>query len=67
MRLLDSVEEPLKLVDPPYLPPAERAESLYTLVLDLDETLVHYQEVCGGSRRWTTTTKFSSDPGLKSS
>jgi len=36
-----------KTVDAPYLealPPKEQAKT-YTLVMDLDETLVHYEEV----------------------
>jgi len=45
LNLLDSVEEPLKVVDPPYLPPVSNTESPYTLVLDLDETLIHFAEV----------------------
>ena len=36
--------EPLPLVEAPYLPPIKDA-SRFTLVLDLDETLVHYFEV----------------------
>lgn len=36
--------EPLPLVDAPYLPPVKDPNT-YTLVLDLDETLVHYFEV----------------------
>ena len=44
LQMCESVEEPLKLVDPPYLPTASEI-NLYTLVLDLDETLVHYAEV----------------------
>jgi hypothetical protein len=35
--------EPLPLVEAPYLPPIK--DKVYTLVLDLDETLVHYFEV----------------------
>lgn len=35
--------EPLMSPDPPYLPPIEGKE--YCLVLDLDETLVHYFEI----------------------
>ena len=35
--------EPLKLVDQPYLPTLKDPLT-YTLVLDLDETLVHYYE-----------------------
>ena len=35
--------EVLPPVDPPYLPEAKNKEA-YTLVLDLDETLVHYYE-----------------------
>jgi TFIIF-interacting CTD phosphatase-like protein len=35
--------ETLPPVDPPYLPPAKNPNG-YTLVLDLDETLVHYYE-----------------------
>ena len=33
-------------VDPPYLPPASNPDG-YCLVLDLDETLVHYYESGG--------------------
>ena len=36
--------EPLKLVDAPYLKEPVK-DRKYTLVLDLDETLVHYFEV----------------------
>jgi CTD small phosphatase-like protein 2 len=36
--------EPLPLVDVPYLPPVKDPNT-YTLVLDLDETLVHYFEI----------------------
>lgn len=36
--------EPLPTVEAPYLKPIE-GHSKYTLVLDLDETLVHYFEV----------------------
>ena len=38
--------EPLPVVNPPYLPAAKDPDC-YTLVLDLDETLVHYYEVNG--------------------
>lgn len=40
-------EEQLSYVNPPYLQdlPPEKINSTYTLVLDLDETLVHYEEV----------------------
>lgn len=38
--------EPLPVVQPPYLPEA-KDPNCYTLVLDLDETLVHYYEVKG--------------------
>ena len=38
--------EPLPVVQPPYLPEA-RDPTCYTLVLDLDETLVHYYEMNG--------------------
>ena len=36
-----------KTVEAPYLPSLseEKQKGVYTLVLDLDETLVHYQEV----------------------
>ncbi len=36
--------EPLPTVDAPYLKPID-SNNKYTLVLDLDETLVHYFEV----------------------
>ena len=38
--------EPLPVVQPPYLPEA-KDPNCYTLVLDLDETLVHYYEQGG--------------------
>lgn len=38
--------ETLPPVDPPYLPPAKNPDG-YCLVLDLDETLVHYYESRG--------------------
>jgi CTD small phosphatase-like protein 2 len=41
--------EILPPVDPPYLPKAKDPEA-YTLVLDLDETLVHYYENNGESK-----------------
>lgn len=43
----EDVEEVLPLVDAPYLPQIneEEQKNTYTLVLDLDETLVHFFEV----------------------
>ena len=45
----EAAEDPaLPVVEPPYLPPLPTAldkENTYTLVLDLDETLIHYFEV----------------------
>ena len=40
-------EEQLSYVAPPFLPelPPEKKNNTYTLVIDLDETLVHYEEV----------------------
>ena len=40
-------QEQLSVVVPPYLPelPADKKNNTYTLVIDLDETLVHYEEV----------------------
>jgi len=35
----------MNIVDPPYLPPLPEHNNVYTLALDLDETLIHYQEV----------------------
>lgn len=42
--------EPLPLVDAPYLPAIK--DRTYTLVLDLDETLVHYFEVRYNSNKF---------------
>ena len=36
----------LPKVNVPYLPPKAASAKEYTLVLDLDETLIHYEEVC---------------------
>jgi len=41
----DEELELLPLVEAPYLPPLDSSQNIYTLVLDLDETLVHYFEV----------------------
>ena len=38
----DSLDDELPVVYPPYLPPIDESKYRYTLVLDLDETLVHY-------------------------
>jgi predicted secreted acid phosphatase len=38
------VDQGLKLVKTPYLPPVSGSKK-YTLVLDLDETLLHFEEV----------------------
>ena len=35
----------LPQVLPPYLPPKAKDAKPYTLVLDLDETLIHFEEV----------------------
>ena len=43
LELFDSAEVTLEIVEPPYLPSS--STDSYTLILDLDETLVHYQEV----------------------
>lgn len=37
-------DDRLPKVEPPYLPPKEKNEKKYTLALDLDETLIHYNE-----------------------
>lgn len=41
----DNENEILEIVDAPYLPPLDTKKHQYTLVLDLDETLVHYFEI----------------------
>ena len=38
-------DEKLPKVKPPYLPPKALGMSPYTLVLDLDETLIHFEDV----------------------
>ena len=47
MKISNQNQNDISLVEfcekPPYLPPPKNKS--YTLVLDLDETLVHYQEV----------------------
>ena len=40
----ESSDFSLPQVEPPFLPPIDNDEYKYTLVLDLDETLVHYYE-----------------------
>jgi len=34
----------------PYLPPLEGRNNVYTLVLDLDETLIHFTQTSKGGR-----------------
>ena len=43
--ILDEEDKYLPKVKPPYLPPKELSMSPYTLVLDLDETLIHFEDV----------------------
>jgi hypothetical protein len=42
---MDEEDKKLPKVRPPYLPPKEPGMSPYTLVLDLDETLIHFEDV----------------------
>ena len=44
---LEDGEDPQEVIESPYLPPLpeNKANCTYTLVLDLDETLVHYFEI----------------------
>lgn len=43
----DDSQDPLEVIESPYLPPIKHSKGMngYTLVLDLDETLVHYFEI----------------------
>lgn len=41
----DDEDESLPEVFPPYLPEKEDDGRIYTLVLDLDETLIHFEDV----------------------
>lgn len=43
--IIDEEDKKLPKVRPPYLPPKEPNMSQYTLVLDLDETLIHFEDV----------------------
>lgn len=38
-------EDSLPFVMPPYLPVKNEDDKIYTLVLDLDETLIHFEDV----------------------
>ena len=42
---MDEEDSRLPKVKPPYLPPKAPGMSPYTLVLDLDETLIHFEDV----------------------
>lgn len=44
LEIPEDVPEILPIVSPPYLPPPPPGKLMYTLVLDLDETLIHYYE-----------------------
>lgn len=44
----------LKQAPAPYLPPQLPEGKVYTLVLDLDETLVHYVEIPGTQGKYLT-------------
>jgi CTD small phosphatase-like protein 2 len=43
-------EEEVELVREPFLEAINGREQIYTLVVDLDETLVHYQELSDGGQ-----------------
>ena len=44
----------MKKIEIPYLPkmPKDEEKEKYTLVLDLDETLIHYEEVIAMNRKY---------------
>lgn len=53
-------DEYIEFVDAPYLEPQRKGAKKYTLVLDLDETLVHYYEMDnqGKCLIWPGVTEF---------
>jgi CTD small phosphatase-like protein 2 len=44
--LTNSIHQTVDRPQPPFLPPLE-GDKKYTLVLDMDETLIHYKEIEG--------------------
>lgn len=61
--ITDEDEEMLPVVQAPFLPPTVSNNKEYTLVLDLDETLIHYCDISEDSNTQSLVGTFLIRPG----